>query len=47
MTKPGLDYENEKFYNERRSVPFPSRVNRMKKRLLEEVENDLKEKKLE
>jgi hypothetical protein len=47
VTKPGLDYENKNFYNERRNEPFPPRVNRMKKRLLEEVENDLKEKKLE
>ena len=47
MTKPGLDYENRNFYNERRSVPFPPRVNRMEKKLMEEVENDLKEKKLE
>jgi hypothetical protein len=47
VTKPGLDYENRNFYNERRSVSFPPRVNRLKKKLMEEVENDLKEKKLE
>ena len=47
MTKPGLDYENKNFYNERRSVPFPPRVNRLNKQLMEEVENDLKEKMLE
>jgi hypothetical protein len=47
VTKPGLDFENRNFYNERRSVPFPPRVNRLNKQLMEEVENDLEEKKLE
>ena len=45
VTKPGLDYENKNFYSEQRKIPFPPHVNRIKRRILNEAENDLKEKK--
>ena len=35
---PGLDYENKNFYQEPRNLPFPPEVNKMKKKLLEEIE---------
>jgi hypothetical protein len=43
-SRPGLDYENENFFNDCRKIPFPPHLNNQKKKLLREAEEALLEK---